>query len=129
MRRWKALAQMFLLLSLSFYCWTVSCGMEYPLGQFGSAVLAMPPPSFWNTIPTLWGEQSKEKKAWCCASTSHQCAKHRCFQQCYQHWFNHKFKIQYYTGIYEENYPSKAQYLRKAVFIQNNGFLVPFKNY
>lgn len=62
MGRWEALAQMFLLLSLSFYCWTVSCGMEYLLGQFGSAVPAMPPPSFWHIIPTLWGGQSKEKK-------------------------------------------------------------------
>ena len=70
----------------------VSYGLEYPFGQLGSAVLAVPPPSF--LCPPRhslvgWGEKQKRALTLC---------KHRSAvtktSLCYQHCFQNKSKTQ-----------------------------------
>jgi len=47
--------------------------MGYPLGQWGSAVQAVSPPSFLCTLSLLSvGQSGKQRKSWCCASSVHE---------------------------------------------------------
>ena len=67
------------LLSLTFDCWAWHCMVwNNPLGQFGSAVLAMSPPNLPHTLILLafvgWGS---EQQPWCCSSAAQ--PKYWCF--------------------------------------------------
>ena len=58
---------------LAFIAEQTSYGMEYPFGQFGSAVPAMSPPKILPT-PSLLGEAEGmlERQPPCCVSTAQQ---------------------------------------------------------
>ena len=78
---------------------TVSLGIAYSFGQFGSAVLLLFPPSSLSILSPLLAGQQEKLKYPCLCST----AKQQLVSVYYQHYSYPKSKTQHHTSYQEEN--------------------------
>ena len=83
---------LFSLLSMTLY------GMQYPFGQFRSAVLVVSPPNFVPNACLLSGSQSGKQPWW----LSKHCSAIAKTLVYYWHCFSHKSKTQHHIGCCEE---------------------------
>jgi len=88
-----------LLLSLLSLLLSTSCSVEYPFGQFGSAVLAMSLPKL---LPTPWPVAFGGWVGGTALMVFKYCLAVAKTLGCYQHLPSYKCKAQHYEGCYGE---------------------------
>ena len=83
-----------------FYAEQTSYGMEYPFGQFGSAVLDLSPPKILPTPSLLVRGGNAGETA---LMLWEHCSAVAKTLVCYQHLSSYQYRAQHYEGCYGEN--------------------------